>query len=41
MLESLFRQSEEFRKEVEELSVKVAELYVIKKLMAVSEECCD
>lgn len=34
-IETLFRQNEEFRKEVEELSMKVAELYVLKKLMAV------
>lgn len=34
-IDSLFRQNEEFRKEVEELSIKVAELYVLKKQMAV------
>lgn len=35
-IDTLFRQNEEFRKEVEELSVKVAELYVLKRMMAVS-----
>ncbi|RYH24334.1 hypothetical protein EON65_16895 [archaeon] len=35
-IESLFRLSDEFRKEMDELSEKVAELYVLKKQLAVS-----
>jgi peptidoglycan hydrolase CwlO-like protein len=34
-VKSLFRLSSEFRKEMDELSEKVAELYVLKKIMAV------
>lgn len=35
-IHTLFRLSDEFRKEMDELSQKVAELYVLKKQMAVS-----
>jgi hypothetical protein len=35
-VKTLFRLSDEFRKEMDELSEKVAELYILKKQMAVS-----
>ncbi len=35
-VKNLFRLSDEFRKEMDELSEKVAELYILKKVMAVS-----
>jgi uncharacterized coiled-coil DUF342 family protein len=35
-VKSLYRLTDEFRKEMDELSEKVAELYVLKKIMAVS-----
>jgi peptidoglycan hydrolase CwlO-like protein len=39
-VKTLFRLSSEFRKEMDELSEKVAELYVLKKIMAVRFSRC-